>query len=80
MGDSPCSDTGMWKVEPDFDQTGNRVMSVIHIDSILRGAHLMGIYGSHFIPHHLRFYHTLDAFPSFYVNKYIDHHAHEVAF
>ncbi|KAF8801821.1 hypothetical protein BYT27DRAFT_7309117 [Phlegmacium glaucopus] len=80
VGDSPCQDTGMWMVEPDFDQTGNHAMSIIHIDSILRGAHLMGVYGSHFVPQHLKFNHTLDAFRSFYVNKYIDHHAHEIAF
>jgi hypothetical protein len=80
IGDSPCPDTGMWMVEPDFDQTGNRAMSIIHIDSILRSAHLMGICGSQFIPHHLTFNHTLDAFRAFYVNKYIDHHAHEIAF
>ena len=82
IGDSPCQcpDTGMWMVEPDFDQTGNRAMSIIHIDSILRSAHLMGVSGSQFIPHHLTFNHTLDAFRAFYVNKYIDHHAHEIAF
>ncbi|KAF8800035.1 hypothetical protein BYT27DRAFT_7236140 [Phlegmacium glaucopus] len=80
VGNSPCPDTGMWMVEPDFDQTGNRAMSVIHIDSILRGAHLMGVYGSQHLPHHLKFNHTLDAFRYFYVNKYIDHHSHEIAF
>ncbi|KAF8808259.1 hypothetical protein BYT27DRAFT_7232691 [Phlegmacium glaucopus] len=80
VGDSPCPDTGMWMVEPDFDRTGNHAMSIIHIDSILRGAHLMGVYGSHFVPHNLKFNYTLDAFRSFYVNKYIDHHAHEIAF
>ncbi|KIM34925.1 hypothetical protein M413DRAFT_79919 [Hebeloma cylindrosporum] len=70
----------MWMVEPDFDRTGNRAMSIIHIDSILRGAHLMGVSGTQFIPHHLTFSDTLDAFRSFYVNKYIDHHSHEIAF
>ena len=80
IGESPCLDTGMWMVEPDFDRTGNHAMSIIHLDSILRGAHLMGVSGSQFIPHHLRFTDTLDAFRAFYVNKYIDHHAHEIAF
>ena len=70
----------MWMVEPDFDETGNHAMSVNHIDSILRSTHLMGVSGSQFIPHHLTFNHTLDAFLAFYVNKYIDHHAHEIAF
>jgi len=80
IGDSPYPDTGMWMVEPDFDQTGNRAMSIIHIDSILRSADLMGVSGSQFIPHHLTFNHTLEAFHAFYVNKYIDHHAHEITF
>ena len=54
-------------------------MSVIHLDTILRGAHLMGIAGSHPIPHQLKYTDSLDAFKSFYVNKYIDYHAHEIA-
>ena len=80
VGESPCLDTGMWMVKLDFDQTGNHAMSIIHLDSILHGAHLMGVSGSQFIPPHLKFTHTLDAFHAFYVNKYIDHHAHEIAF
>ena len=74
VGESPCLDTGMWMVEPDFDQTGNHTMSIIHLDSILCGAHLMGVSGSQFIPPHLKFTHMLDTFHAFYVNKYIDHH------
>ena len=45
-GDEPCRDTGLWRVTPDYDGTGRRAMSIIHIDSILRGAHLMGIAGN----------------------------------
>jgi hypothetical protein len=70
----------MWMVEPDFDRTGNHAIDIIHLDSILRGAHIMGVSGQQFLPHHLNFAHTLDAFHAFYVNKYIDHHAHEIAF
>ena len=46
------------------------------------GAHLMGIAGAtHWqFPHHLTFDRSLDAFQAFYVNKFIDHHAHEYAF
>ncbi|KIK05406.1 hypothetical protein K443DRAFT_641183 [Laccaria amethystina LaAM-08-1] len=80
IGTTPCADTGMWKVEPDFDNMGNLAMSIIHLDSMVRGAHLMGIAGTTRIPHHLTFDHSLDAFQGFYVNKYIDHHAHEYAF
>jgi len=55
-------------------------MSIIHLDSMVCGAHLMGIAGTTRIPHHLMFDRSLDAFQGFYVNKYIDHHAHEYVF
>jgi hypothetical protein len=80
IGNMPCADTGMWKVKPDFDNTGNLALSIIHLDSMVRGAHLMGIAGATQIPHHLTSDRSLDAFQTFYVNKYIDHHAHEYAF
>jgi hypothetical protein len=70
----------MWQVQPDFDNTGNFAMSIIHLDSIVHGAHLMGFAGTSQIPNHLTFDRSLDAFQAFYVNKYIDHHAHEYAF
>jgi len=77
IGTTLCAETGMWKVEPDFDNTGNLAMSIIHLDSMVHGAHLMGIAGTTRVPHNLTFDHSLDAFQAFYVNKYIDHHAHE---
>ena len=79
-GDSPCKETGLWRVVPDRNVRGHRVASLIHIDSILRGAHLIGVPGSHLIPTILTYSHSLDVFELFYVNKYIDHHAHEIAF
>ncbi|KAF8880571.1 hypothetical protein CPB84DRAFT_1687555 [Gymnopilus junonius] len=79
-GDSPCPDTGLWRVKPDFTARGRRMCSVIHIDSILRAAHLIGVYGDKFIPSHLRYHHSLDAFKLFYVNKFADHHAREIAY
>ncbi|PPQ73084.1 hypothetical protein CVT24_009448 [Panaeolus cyanescens] len=80
VGEDPCPDTGMWIVEPDLDENGERIMSVIHLDSILRGAHLIGCAGKGFLPVDFESHHSLDAFPLFYVNKYVDHHAHEIAF
>ncbi|ETW83142.1 hypothetical protein HETIRDRAFT_417135 [Heterobasidion irregulare TC 32-1] len=68
VGDKPCSNTGMWIVEPQIGLGGGRITSVIHVDSILRGAHLID------------FTDTLDAFAAYYVNKFIDHHANEIAF
>lgn len=80
VGDKPCPDTGMWVVEPDIDATGERVMSVIHLDCILRAAHLIGVTGKERVPKGLKPSDSLDVYPSFYVNKYADHHAHEIAF
>ena len=81
VGNAPCPKTGMWMVEPDFNALGNPAMSLIHLDAVFRGAHLMGVAGQgQFIPRQLEFHNSLDAFRSYYVNKYIDHHAHEFAF
>jgi hypothetical protein len=66
-------------VKPDFYHQ-QRVCSVIHIDSILRAAHLLPVFGDEFIPRNFRYYQSLRAFQLYYVNKHADHHSHEVAF
>ena len=78
--DEPCPDTGMWIVEPDIDHTGRRMMSVIHIDCIMRGAHLIGVVGPGFLPRAIKPCDSLDVFKAYYVNKYADHHSHTIAF
>lgn len=80
VGDEPDKNTGMWVVEPDFNFAGSPSAAIIHLDSILRAAHLMGICGKDFLPRNLTFSDSLDAFHSYYVNKFIDHHAFEIAF
>jgi hypothetical protein len=70
----------MWIVKPDFNDDGTHCASVIHVDAIFRAAHLMPVYGKDAVPRYLSFTQTLDAFNSYYVNKYIDHHAFEIAF
>jgi hypothetical protein len=80
FGDAPCEDTGLWRVVPDFDDHGRRSAAVIHIDSILRGAHIIGVSGTELLPSNFTYHDTFDAFNLFYVNKYADHHAHEIAF
>lgn len=82
VGDAPDEDSGMWIVEPDCNSDADdiRHISVIHIDSILRGAHLLGVYGNQRLPLGLSFTQTLDIFRAYYVNKYIDHHSYEIAF
>ena len=63
-----------------MDQYGLQVVSVIHLNCILRAAHLIGHAGSQSVPLRLKHTDSLDAFTAFYVNKYADHHAHEIAF
>jgi hypothetical protein len=80
LGDEPDPDTGMWMVKPDFKADQSPAMSVIHLDTIVRASHLIGVYGDRFLPQGISFHNSLDVFDTFYVNKYIDHHAFEIAF
>ena len=84
VGDEPCPVTGMWMVQPehyDNDEDENsRVISVIHLDSILRPAHLIPVFGDKQVDHDLHFSNSLLAFKTFYVNKYSDYHAYSLAF
>lgn len=79
FGDQPDSDNGMWVVTPNYFGMDWNV-SVIHIDSIVRTAHLLPIFDQQPLPHTLNYTKTLDSFQGFYVNKYIDYHAYETAF
>ena len=77
----PDPDNGMWVVEPTYDKNGARFMSVIHVDSIIRAAHLLPVFQrSAALPPQLTFSQTLDSFRAFYINKYIDYHAFETIF
>ncbi|KAJ7888963.1 hypothetical protein B0H14DRAFT_3081915 [Mycena olivaceomarginata] len=79
VGRSLDSETGMWIVEPEM-KGRVRLTTIVHIDTLLRGAHLIPVYGSGYIPTGFRYTYSLDAFKSFHVNKNIDHHANEIAF
>ena len=71
--------TGMWVVCPDMTEgIPNRL--VLHLDSFLHGAHLIPVYGDEALPIDFHYSYSLDAFKAFYVNKFIDHHAHEIVF
>jgi hypothetical protein len=72
-GDLPCEDTGLWSVVPERDARHQRVTSIVHIDTILRAAHLIGIAGHQRLPKTLDYNHSLDVFQHFYINKYIDY-------
>ncbi|KAH7903541.1 hypothetical protein BJ138DRAFT_1138714 [Hygrophoropsis aurantiaca] len=80
IGEEPCPLTGMWRVKPEVDEDKKRCVSVISVDSIMQSAHLIGIYGDKFIPQDLTASDSLLAFKGYYVNKFSDHHAYEIAF
>lgn len=81
VGNTQDPVTGLWRVQPDYDLQNRPCQDVIPLDSIMRGAHLIGVAGEQFLPHHnFDSSKSLDAFDTFYVNKYADHHSHEIAF
>ena len=67
-------------VKPKIEYDGTQVTSITHINSIIRGAHLIGVYGEVFLPCDFSHFDSLIAFQAYYVNKFIDYHANEIAF
>jgi hypothetical protein len=45
IGEVPDETSGMWIVAPELDGEGQQVRAVISLDMVLRGAHLIGVYG-----------------------------------
>lgn len=77
-GEQPDPDTGMWTVHLERNRrTGHPVYQVINIDAIARAAHLLPVFGSDRVPEDFDHNYSLDSFKSFFVNHYVDHHAHE---
>ena len=80
VGRLPDKETGMWVVKPEEDHHGARFTSVVHLDTILRGAHLIPVFKKGFLPLNFRYDWSLDSFKALFVNKYAYHHANEIAF
>ncbi|KAG0699194.1 hypothetical protein DFH29DRAFT_983604 [Suillus ampliporus] len=78
VGEGPDDDTGMWMVKLSSIGIHAHFM-VIHVDTIFRSAHLIPVYGTEPLPLPIKFHHVLDIFTLFYVNRYADHHAFEIA-
>lgn len=81
VGDEPDSGTGMWVVEREYGPTGEPSLAVVHTDCIVRAAHLIGFYGSDHIERDdkvLNSETSLSYFKKFYVNRFVDLHAHEL--
>lgn len=68
--------TGMWVVRPEMDGD-TRVSSIVPLTAVARACHLQPVLGAHFLPLDIHFSESLDAYKQYYVNCYIDYHAHE---
>ncbi|KAG1747791.1 uncharacterized protein EDB91DRAFT_1235787 [Suillus paluster] len=79
IGDSPDEDTGMWMVHPAYSANRTPLHSIIHVDMIYRAAHLIPIYGRRFLPPNVNLHVSYDSFRAYDVNKFVDHHAFEIA-
>lgn len=83
FGDRPDDATGMWMLQADFEDDAemHRYCSVIPIDSIVRAAHLVPIFGTGFTPKGFTPALSLTTiFRGWYVNNFIDYHAFELIF
>jgi hypothetical protein len=76
-GNEPDDDTGMWVVQPEFGGNGQRTLAVIHLDCVARGAYLLPVYRSSFVPEDLHFSDSLNVFRAYFVNHYVDHHSQD---
>ncbi|KAI0746738.1 hypothetical protein C8Q80DRAFT_1321332 [Daedaleopsis nitida] len=79
--DEPDEDTGMWVVKPSYFRRGRArlpLISVVHLDTIVRACHLIGVSIGNPVPVDLAGHSSLDHFKTFFVNKFIDHHAFEL--
>ena len=79
VGDQPDNDTGMWMVRPSLDAEGTPNLAVIHVSEIVRAAHLLPVFDETPVPLEIVYSDSLNVFQTFYVNKFIDHHAFEIA-
>jgi hypothetical protein len=68
--------TGMWIVEP-YMNSCDRACGLVHLDAVIRGCQLIGVYGDEFLPVDFDFTYSLDSFRQFYVNRWVDYHSHE---
>ncbi|KAI9449318.1 hypothetical protein BJY52DRAFT_1206403 [Lactarius psammicola] len=64
--------------EPDLDTGASQEASVPVIDvrTIACATHLLPIFGSDPVPSDIQYYNSLDRFKLFFVNAFVDHHAH----
>ena len=76
-GNQPDPDTGMWVVSLE-KQDGVPTTQVIDVKTIVCAAHLIPVFGSENVPSDVYHYNSLDIYRTFFINKYADHHSHEL--
>jgi hypothetical protein len=69
---------GTWEVKLEMADVRRPTLEVIHLDSIVQGAHLLPAYGRGVLPKDFDFRDALEAFRTYFVNNLIDYHAHEL--
>ena len=74
--DEPDADTGMWTVQLECNWKGEPTVQVIPLKTIAHRVHLLPVYGSTRVPEEFSHHDALDSFNSFFVNHFVDHHAH----
>lgn len=77
VADAPNPTTGMWKVQR-AKRHGNDLLQVISVRSIVRGTHLLPVYGSGRLPEDFHHTEALTRFREYFVNPFIDYHTHEL--
>ncbi|EIW85634.1 hypothetical protein CONPUDRAFT_118570 [Coniophora puteana RWD-64-598 SS2] len=71
--------TGMYMVQPSMNPSGSNHVEVVHIDSLVRAAHLLPCFEAKFVSRDETCHTSLDDYKLFYVNRFVDHHAFELA-
>ncbi|KAE9384731.1 hypothetical protein BT96DRAFT_1095978 [Gymnopus androsaceus JB14] len=74
----PDRETGMWMVVPEKLSNGTPSTAVVSLKAVVRGVHLIPDFGDTPIPEDFDYTVSLDVFPSFFVNRYSDHHMYEL--
>ena len=77
VGDDPDDDTGMWIVKAEEGAGDAPSVAVLHLDTIVHAAHLIGIYGEDFLSSGLIPEQSLCLFYAYY---FIYHHSFAIAF
>ncbi|KIK12382.1 hypothetical protein PISMIDRAFT_121009 [Pisolithus microcarpus 441] len=79
IADEPDNLMGMWMVRPSFMADSSKNLSVIHVDNIVHGVHLLPIFRHEQVLQSVDFHNSLDIYRRFYVNCFADYHAFELA-